>query len=81
MSRLGDGLNTDLAKWEVSFTVNTTNFNAIIAFLSGQSGVTSFYWTPPDTGIQALFICRKWKPKAIGYNNWNISATFEQVVS
>lgn len=84
-SRLIDGLNYDLPTWELSFTVNTVNFNAIIAFLNAQftalGGLTSFYWTPPDTGVQALFICKKWKPKPVGYNNWNISATFEQVVA
>jgi phage-related protein len=40
--------------------------------------VESFYWTPSDTGVQALFVCRSWNLTKTG-SLAELSATFEQV--
>ncbi|EKM6438208.1 phage tail protein [Cronobacter sakazakii] len=51
---------------------------AIDAFLKARMAVESFYWTPSDTGIQKLFVCRSWSTvKTGGY--YELTATFEQV--
>ncbi|HDL6748777.1 TPA: phage tail protein, partial [Yersinia enterocolitica] len=38
----------------------------------------SFYWTPSDTGVQALYVCRSWSMKKTG-PAFELSCTFEQV--
>lgn len=48
------------------------------AFLVARMAVESFYWTPPDTGVQALYVCRSWsmqKNKGV----YTLTGTFEQV--
>lgn len=48
------------------------------SFLKARMAVESFYWTPSDTGVQALFVCRAWTLKKTG-SYYELSATFEQV--
>lgn len=48
------------------------------AFLKARMAVESFYWTPSDTGVKALFVCRSWSLKKTGAY-YELSATFEQV--
>lgn len=48
------------------------------AFIKARGAVESFYWTPSDTGIQALFVCRSWTMTKTG-QKYDLSATFEQV--
>ena len=48
------------------------------SFLKARLAVESFYWTPSDTGVQALFVCRSWTLKTTGGYS-ELSATFEQV--
>ena len=47
-------------------------------FLKSRMAVESFYWTPSDTGTQALFVCRSWLMKKTG-SQYELTATFEQV--
>lgn len=48
------------------------------AFLTARMAVESFYWTPSDTGTQALFVCRSWSLVKNG-GHYKLSADFEQV--
>ncbi|WLS77361.1 phage tail protein [Erwinia pyri] len=48
------------------------------SFLKARMAVDSFYWTPSDTGIRALFVCRSWSLKKTG-GQYELTATFEQV--
>jgi len=48
------------------------------AFLRERMATEAFYWTPGDTGVQALFVCRSWSLKKTGVH-YELSATFEQV--
>lgn len=47
-------------------------------FLRARKAVEAFYWTPFDTGIQALFICRSWSLNKNG-SVWTLTASFKQV--
>ena len=49
------------------------------AFLIARMAVESFYWTPSDTGVQALFVCRSWNMTKTGSIH-ELTATFEQVL-
>lgn len=48
------------------------------AFLKARMAVESFYWTPPHTGEQALFVCRSWTLTK-NHGVYDLSADFEQV--
>lgn len=48
------------------------------AFLRERMAVEAFYWTPSDTGVQALFVCRSWNMAKTG-PLFELTATFEQV--
>ncbi|CND38037.1 phage tail protein [Yersinia pseudotuberculosis] len=48
------------------------------AFIKARMAVESFYWTPSDTGVLALYVCRSWSMKKTG-PVFELSCTFEQV--
>lgn len=48
------------------------------AFLKARMAVEAFYWTPSDTGVQKLFVCRSWNMTKTG-PLFELTATFEQV--
>ena len=91
--RLGDGyeqrqvkgINPLLGKYPLTFIgyddlkcVRPNVAKAVDAFLRARMAVESFYWTPPDTGVQALYVCRSWsmqKNKGV----YILTGTFEQV--
>lgn len=51
---------------------------AVDAFLKARMSVEAFYWTPSDTGVQRLFVCRSWSTTKTG-PHYELTATFEQV--
>ncbi|HEA9986199.1 TPA: phage tail protein [Yersinia enterocolitica] len=48
------------------------------AFIKAKMAVESFYWTPLDTGVRELYVCRSWSMKKTG-PVFELSCTFEQV--
>ena len=48
------------------------------AFLKARMAVESFYWTPSDTAVQGLYVCRSWSLQKTGSLS-QLTATFEQV--
>ena len=48
------------------------------AFIKARMAVAAFYWTPSDTGVQRLFVCRSWSMIKTG-PLYELTATFEQV--
>ncbi|CFQ52320.1 minor tail fiber protein M [Yersinia frederiksenii] len=48
------------------------------AFIKNRMSVEAFYWTPPDTGMQKMFVCRSWSLTKTGIL-FELGATFEQV--
>ncbi|AVX37838.1 phage tail protein [Yersinia massiliensis] len=48
------------------------------AFIKARMAVEAFYWTPSDTGAQALYVCRSWSMKKTG-PVFELSCTFDQV--
>ncbi|EEB1640330.1 phage tail protein, partial [Salmonella enterica subsp. enterica serovar Give] len=47
-------------------------------FLKARMAVEAFYWTPSDTGVQKLYVCRSWNMTKTG-PLFELTATFEQV--
>lgn len=78
MQRTADGINTKPRSWGLRFTGATSRINAIESFLDGESGVTSFDWTPP-TGDAGKWICQEWSRSIDDFNNEVLNATFREV--
>jgi phage-related protein len=75
----GDGINTILPPWSLSFTGRSlSEALAIEAFLVKQAGATTFLWTPPGGSTPLKFRCKKWTPTHNSTTN-GITATFQQV--
>lgn len=77
------GINPLMAKYSLVFRGVGAQCRANAAteaeaFLRARMAVESFYWTPSDTGVQALFVCRSWGMVKNG-PLYELTATFEQV--
>lgn len=77
------GINPLMAKYSLVFrgVSGPCRINAAKeaeAFLRARMAVESFYWTPSDTGEQALFVCRSWGMVKNG-PLYELTAIFEQV--
>lgn len=75
---VGDGLNTEVQTWPLSFIGKSSDIMPILAFLRAYAGHTSFYWTPP-LGVQGLYRCEKFNLTPHGNDNYTLSAEFQEV--
>ena len=77
--RIRFGLNTNPSEWELQFNNRTdSERDAILAFLDGQAGATSFDWTTPQ-GNAGKYVCETYSLEMVSYNFNNIRAKFRQV--
>lgn len=76
--RTGDGTNTILPTWALTFSGRSqAEYAAILAFLRVRKGVEAFYFTPPGES-QTKVICSEWKMVPWdGGASFRISCTFE----
>ncbi|UYU30268.1 phage tail protein [Siccibacter colletis] len=79
------GINPLMPKYSLTFKgvedrkcVRTNTAREAEAFIKARMAVESFYWTPSDTGVQGLFVCRSWSMVKTG-QMYELTATFEQV--
>lgn len=80
-----NGINPLMGKYPLTFIgyddskcSRTNAAKEADVFLTARMAVESFYWTPSDTGVQALYVCRTWSLQKTG-NLYQLTATFEQV--
>lgn len=83
--RQAKGINPLMSKYPLTFIgydddkcLKPNVVKQVDAFLTARMAVESFYWTPSDTGVQGLYVCRSWSPQKTG-SVYQLSATFEQV--
>lgn len=77
------GINPLMDKYSLAFRgvdgpCRANPAKAAEAFLKARMAVEAFYWTPSDTGVQRLFVCRSWSMVKTG-PLYELTATFEQV--
>ena len=79
--RFKDGIFNNLIMLSLSFEgLGEKEATAISHFLDEKSGVEDFFYLPPSPHERmSRFICREWQTVLAFDNNYNISATFEQV--
>ena len=82
VERLGNGINTQLATLSLTFSCRTwAVMTAIWTFLQTQAGVSAFNFQPYGDSASSLWTCNDFKRKPTGVDNWQITATFVQVVA
>lgn len=74
-------INNNLLILDLSFEGRNQNEGtAICHFLDARKGTEAFYYTPPAPfRTKKLFICRQWNPSIDFYQNYSITARFEEV--
>jgi phage-related protein len=74
---VGDGLNTKIQRWPLTWKGTVTEIREITDFMDAHIGV-SFYYTPPN-GVQGRYACMNYQevPEAAG--NMSVNAVLEQV--
>lgn len=75
---VGDGINTEVQSWPVTFAGGKQEMQAVAALLRRHAGVRSFFWTPP-LGEEGLYEAPSFSLAHIGGDVYRVSATFQQV--
>ena len=78
--RIQDGINNDLLTLSLTFEKrNEVETTAINHFLNQRKGAESFVFTPPAPfATAAKFVCKSFNTNYVFYDNYTITATFEQ---
>jgi phage-related protein len=75
----GDGLNSNLEKWDLTFMLNDTDKQTVEDFFSVTGGYNYFNWTSPETGAtQKQYIVTTWSIQPIGVQTYSITCSFEE---
>lgn len=81
--RSGVGINNLARTWDLKFTTTPgVTAQAIISFLEANTNGQSFDWVPPFLNPSASSIkvtCVEFEANPVGYDVYDISATFAQV--
>ena len=79
--RLNRNINPDLLMFDLTFDkIKLEKTAAILHFLHQRKGVESFIWTPYQPyDSPRLFVCKQFKPNPNFFNNFTISARFEEI--
>jgi phage-related protein len=78
-ARVGDGINTILQKWSLTFDNRTrAQADALMTFFRTEAGVTSFTWTPPDESA-GLFVAKRWSRAKGAFDAETVTVVFEEV--
>jgi len=84
VERAGNGINTDLPAYTITFSGRTTaEAQAIMAFLvtTCAAGVIAFQFQPYGDAVSSLWTCNDYKMKAKAVNVFDISCVFQKVVA
>lgn len=75
----GDGINSNLEQWSLTFEEKDADKQTIEDFFSARGGYQYFNWTSPEAGAtQKQYLCTNWQIKSLGAGFWSITATFEE---
>ena len=78
--RVGDGLNTKIEKWDMTWNNLTTGEkDVIINFLDAREGAEAFNFTMPGKSSSEKWICNRYQATPTNPSFFSISAEFEKV--
>jgi len=78
--RTQDGINNSLLTLALSFSLRDADEGkAILHFLESRLGTEPFLFLPPDPySKQKLFVCKSWASNFNFFDNYDVTATFEE---
>lgn len=79
--QVGDGLNTELQSWSLTFVGNWKRTFEIRSFFKRHAGYKAFKWMTPNFEL-GLFTCKTYQVTALGKNDrgdqmYQLAATFD----
>ncbi|MCS6235665.1 phage tail protein [Shewanella baltica] len=74
---VGDGINSKVQSWPLTFTKNKATAESITEFFDDHQGFKAFIWTPP-LGTASLWKVTQQTNTPLGGGMYRITATFEQ---
>lgn len=74
----GDGINSKVQSWPVTFAGGKKEMDALVSFLDRHAGIRSFLWTPP-LGEEGLYEAPAFSLSHVGGDVYTVSGTFQQV--
>lgn len=75
----GDGLNTQVEAWDLTWTVlKPADADTIEAFFVARDGREPFWWTPLRQASPKKFRCTKWSRTVVDGKGDRIAATLVQ---
>jgi phage-related protein len=78
--RAGDGINTIVDTWNVSWdNVNATDYGTIMTALDSAKGVDYFTWTAPGDSSSKKWIVAKVTRRMFAGSVFSVTATLDQV--
>lgn len=78
--RAGDGINTRLRKFSVTWNLlSLEEIEEIEAFLDARDGHEAFFWTPPRETTPRKYICESYSRGYTTGIHDSLSAEFEEV--
>lgn len=78
--RAGDGINTRLRKFSVTWNLlSLSEIESIESFLEAREGHEAFFWTPPRETTPRKYICEGYDRGYTGGIADSLTATFEEV--
>jgi phage-related protein len=82
--RISDSINFNLINIQLQFQLRTEKETvSILHFLNERAGKESFVYNPPvvlaKSNFTTRFVCPSWELNYVSFNNYSISATFEEV--
>jgi len=82
-SRQADGLSSNLLSINLSFDLRTEReATAILHFLRQRNAEESFIFSaPPPYNAEKLYVCRQWQSTFNFFDNYTISAAFNEVIN
>jgi phage-related protein len=78
-ARVGDGINTILMVWSLTFNNRTrAQANALLTFFRTEGGITAFNWTPPQESA-GLYVAKSWTRAKGAFDAETVSVVFQEV--
>lgn len=74
----GDGINSEVQSWPLTFSGTKKEMEVIAAFLRRHAGIRSFLWTPP-LSEEGLYEAPTFNINPVGGASYSIAVTFQQV--
>lgn len=77
--KYGDGINSNLSTWDMTFTANSDAEKEYIDEFFADHYLTYFHFEHPEvSGLIKPYECTSWEVEPLGAGNYTVTAVFEE---